>query len=137
MPKTKKAAPAEEAVVKTETVVAAPVTEEKAPAAKKPAAKKAAAKKPAAKKPAAKKAAAEKKTPAKTRAPKAAVAAVFVQSAGKQATPDELCERAKADWAAKGNDLASMKKIGVYFNADDGMVYYAVNEDENSGSFAF
>ena len=57
--------------------------------------------------------------------------------ADKQATPEELAERAKADWTAKGNDLAAMKKIAVYFKADDGMVYYAVNEDENSGSFAF
>lgn len=131
MPRTKKAAPVEEAVVKTEEVAAAPAAASAAEV-KKPAAKKTAAKKPAAKK-----APAEKKAPAKAvRAPRKAATAVFVQYADKQATPEELADRAKADWTAKGNDLAAMKKIAVYFKADDGMVYYAVNDDENSGSFA-
>lgn len=136
MAKVKKTDSASEAVVKAAETAAA-ATEEKKPAEKKPAVKKTASKKPAAKKPAVKKTAAEKKASAQKRTPRKAAAAVYVQLAGRQATPDELCERAKADWTAKGNDLASMKKIGVYFNADDGMVYYAVNDDENSGSFTF
>ena len=136
MPKLKKGAPAEETTVITEEVVTAAPAAEKKTAAKKPSVKKPAAKKVVEKKTAVKKTVAEKKTPTKKTSLKAAVA-VFVQSAGKQASPDELVARAKADWTDKGNDLASMKKIAVYFNADEGMVYYAVNEDENSGSYAF
>ena len=45
-------------------------------------------------------------------------------------------ERAKEDWVAKGNALDEVKALSLYINAVEGMVYYVVNDDYLSGSFA-
>lgn len=133
MPRTKKTV--EEAVKTVEAAVAAPAAEEKPVVKKARAAKKAVEKavdKAAAKVAEKKKAAAEK--PA--RAKKAAAKVVF-ELDEKTATPDELIERAKADWTAKGNALDAVKSLSVYVNAGEGKVYYVVNDDYLSGSFDF
>lgn len=144
MPRTKKAA-AEEAVAKTveEVAVAAPAEETAAPAKEeKPAktrkprtAKKAAEKAPAAEKKAEKKVA-EKPARAAKKAGKL-TAKVVVEINEKSATPDELVERAKTDWANKGNSVDDIKELAVYVNAAEGTVYYVVNDDYLSGSFDF
>ena len=43
----------------------------------------------------------------------------------------------KEDWSAKGNSLEDIKELSLYVNATEGMVYYVVNDDYLSGSFAF
>ena len=48
-----------------------------------------------------------------------------------------MVERAKSDWTAKGNSLDDVKDLALYINASEGMVYYVVNDDYLSGSFAF
>ncbi len=150
MPRTKKAA-AEEAVAKTveEVAVAAPAEETAAPAPEKEE-KPAKTRKPRTAKKAAEKAPAEKKTAEKKTAKKAAekparaakktvklTAKVVVEINEKSATPDELVERAKTDWANKGNSVDDIKELAVYVNAAEGTVYYVVNDDYLSGSFDF
>lgn len=49
---------------------------------------------------------------------------------------DVLIERAKADWTAKGNALEDVKQLTLYINAAESMVYYVVNDEYSSGSFA-
>lgn len=82
---------------------------------------------------------AEKKTAAKTtRAKKAAISTkVVVELMDKSADSATLIERAKEDWVAKGNSLEDVKDLALYINASEGMVYYVVNDDYLSGSFAF
>ena len=118
---------------------AATITEEKK-APKTPASK------PAAKKTAASKTAKTSKTTkttvktAKTAAPKktaAIVSKVVIELADKSASSEALIERAKDDWTNKGNDIADIKELALYVNASEGMVYYVVNDDYLSGSFAF
>ncbi len=82
----------------------------------------------------------EKKPAAKrTAAKKAAAPAVnvVVQIMGKDATPEDMVARAKADWEAQGHSVDEIKSLSVYLNTAEGRVYYVVNDDFNSGSFAF
>ena len=134
MPRTKKTV-SEEAVVKAVEEVAAAPAEEAAPAPAKEE-KPAKTRKPRTAKKAADKAPAEKKTAAKKSADKLS-AKVVVELGDKSATPDELVERAKTDWANKGNAVADIKELAVYVNAAEGTVYYVVNDDYLSGSFDF
>lgn len=127
--KTDTAAKAAEVVEAVETAaVEAVETVEAAPAAEKP--KKKAAAKKTAEKPAAPKAARAKKA--------AAISTkVVVELMDKSADSATLVERAKEDWTAKGNALEDVKELALYINATEGMVYYVVNDDYLSGSFAF
>ncbi len=61
---------------------------------------------------------------------------VVIELAERSASADSLIERAKEDWTAKGNVLDDMKELALYVNAGEGMVYYVVNDDYLSGSFA-
>ena len=84
------------------------------------------------------KTAAVKKSAAEKKAKKAEIATkVVIELADNSASSDTLIERAKEDWAAKGNALADIKELALYVNASEGMVYYVVNDDYLSGSFAF
>lgn len=127
------AAPAAEAPVKEETLVAetkAPVAETKAPAAEKKApAKKTAAKKTADKKPAAKKAPAKKPAAKKTAAKKETAETVYIQFNGAEVTSAGLIERAKAE-----SGIKSPSKVDVYVKPEENMVYYVI--DNNPGSFS-
>lgn len=80
-----------------------------------------------------------KPAPKRTATKKAAkpVEKVVVQIMGKDATPEDMVARAKADWEANGHSVADIQTLSVYLNAAEGMVYYVVNDDMNSGSFAF
>lgn len=62
---------------------------------------------------------------------------VVVELMEKSADSTTLIERAKEDWTAKGNSLEDVKDLALYINASEGMVYYVVNDDYLSGSFAF
>ena len=62
---------------------------------------------------------------------------VVIELAENSASADTLIELAKEDWAAKGNSLEDIKELALYVNATEGMVYYVVNDDYLSGSFAF
>lgn len=62
---------------------------------------------------------------------------VVIELAENSASADTLIERAKEDWSAKGNSLEDIKELSLYVNATEGMVYYVVNDDYLSGSFAF
>lgn len=62
---------------------------------------------------------------------------VVVQIMGKEATPEDMVARAKADWEAQGHSVDEIKNLSVYLNAAECRVYYVVNDDFNSGSFAF
>ena len=89
---------------------------------------------------AAKKVAKPKAEKAPARAKKAAKTEietkVVIELADKSASSDSLIERAKEDWVAKGNALDEVKALSLYINAVEGMVYYVVNDDYLSGSFA-
>ena len=61
---------------------------------------------------------------------------VVVELPEKSADVNALVARAKEDWTAKGNALADIKQLALYINAAEGMVYYVVNDDYLSGSFA-
>jgi len=61
---------------------------------------------------------------------------VVIELADKSATSESLITRAKEDWTAKGNSLDEVKELALYINANEGMVYYVVNDDYLSGSFA-
>ena len=130
-------------------VKAAPVAEKK-PAVKKPAAKKTVAKKPAAakktvakktttaaKKTVAKKAAEKPAAAKKPAAKKAATKKVAVKSTielqfdDRNVDVDKLTARAAKDY--KKNNKADAKKIEIYVNASEKMVYYVA--DGVSGSF--
>ncbi len=118
---------------------AEPVAAEKKaePVAKKTVAKKPAAKKTVAKKAApeeAKKAVAKKETAAakKPAAKKAAVkATIELQFDDRNVDVDKLAARAAKDY--KKNNKADAKKIEIYVNASEKMVYYVA--DGVSGSF--
>ncbi len=87
---------------------------------------------------AAEKTAAIKKSAAEKKAKKAEISTkVVIELAENSASSDTLIARAKEDWAAKGNALADIKELALYVNATEGMVYYVVNDDYLSGSFAF
>lgn len=116
----------ESAPVAAETTVAASEIEQTAKRARKPKAVEASV----AEKPAAKRAAAKKTTTTPT-------VSVFVQIMGKEATPEDMVARAKTDWEAQGHSVDEIKSLAVYLNAAEGRVYYVVNDDFNSGSFAF
>lgn len=129
-----------------ESVQATLIPEETAATAAKDTAEKKPAKAP--RKTAEKKPAATKATTAKTakktadkpaaRTKKSAVTTkVVVELANKSASSEMLVERAKEDWVKKGNVLADIKELAIYINATEGMVYYVVNDDYLSGSFAF
>lgn len=122
------AASASEASTAPETAEKKPAKAPRKAAEKKPAAAKTTAKAPA-KKPAEKPAARAKKS--------AVVTKVVVELANKSASSEMLVERAKEDWVKKGNALADIKELAIYINASEGMVYYVVNDDYLSGSFAF
>lgn len=81
-------------------------------------------------KPAAKRVAAKKTAAAPT-------VNVVIQIMGKEATPEEMVDRAKADWEAQGHSIEEIKNLAVYLNTAESRVYYVVNDDFNSGSFAF
>lgn len=111
-------------------------------AAKKPAVKKAAAKKPAEKKAAAAKPVAAKKAAAKPAAKKAAAkktatkkvavkATIELQFDDRNVDIDKLAARAAKDY--KKNTKADAKKIDIYVNASEKMVYYVA--DGYNGSF--
>lgn len=136
--KKKTAQAAETAVQEAAAVaVAAPAAETaKAAKAAKPAAKRT-CKRKTAEAPAAP-AAAEK--PAAKRGPRKSaktVEKVVVQIMGKDATPEDMVARAKADWEAQGHSISEIKSLAVYLNTAEGRVYYVVNDDLNSGSFEF
>lgn len=83
---------------------------------------------------------AEKKPAAKTsraKKPAAVATKVVIELMEKSADSVTLIERAKEDWTAKGNSLEDVKELALYINASEGMVYYVVNDDYLSGSFAF
>ncbi len=61
---------------------------------------------------------------------------VVIELGDKSASSDSLIDRAKEDWTAKGNSLDEVKELALYINAAEGMVYYVVNDDYLSGSFA-
>ena len=84
-----------------------------------------AAKKPAARKPAA---------PRKRAAAKASEE-VYVQFGAGEWNAAALVEQAKADYAAQGHDVASIKKVAVYVKPQEGKAYYVVN-DTDTGSVA-
>ena len=134
------AAAAEKKAEPVAAVKAAPAAEKK-PAVKKPAAKKTVAKKPAAKKAVAKKPAAEtaekKATAKKPAAKKAATKKVAVKSTielqfdDRNLDVDKLAARAAKDY--KKNNKADAKKIEIYVNVAEKMVYYVA--DGVNGSF--
>ncbi len=62
---------------------------------------------------------------------------VYVQIMGKDATPEDMVARAKADWEAQGHSVSEIKTLSVYLNTAEGRVYYVVNDELNSGSFEF
>ena len=110
----------------TEVKAEAPKTEVKKPAAKKTVAKKPAAaaekKATAAKKPAAKKAATKKVAVKST---------IELQFDDRNLDVDKLAARAAKDY--KKNNKADAKKIEIYVNASEKMVYYVA--DGVNGSF--
>jgi hypothetical protein len=140
---------------KAEPVAAEKKAEPVAAAVKKPVAKKTVAKKPAAKKTvakkttaaAAKKATAVKKTAAAAKKPAAAAkkpaakkaatkkvavkATIELQFDDRNVDVDKLAARAAKDY--KKNNKADAKKIEIYVNASEKMVYYVA--DGVSGSF--
>ncbi len=61
---------------------------------------------------------------------------VVIELGDKSASADSLIARAQEDWTAKGNSLDEVKELALYINAAEGMVYYVVNDDYLSGSFA-
>ncbi len=144
---------------------AAPVkAAEKKPAAKKPAAKKttaakktetkkaegtakaaakkteSAAKKTAAKKPAAKKTTAAKKPAAKKAPAKKAAAAsenMVVQFRGREVSTAQIRERFSDVWTKDyGRKASDVKEVTFYIKPEDSAVYFAVNNGEDTGSFA-
>lgn len=119
----------EPAPVAAETAVAASEIEKTAKRARKTKAEEAPVAS-VAEKPAAKRTAAKKTTATPT-------VSVFVQVMGKEATPENMVARAKADWETQGHSIDEIKNLAVYLNAAEGRVYYVVNDDFNSGSFAF
>ena len=157
-----KAAPAAE-VKKTEEKPEAPKAAasakaaEKKPAAKKSAVKKttaakktetkkaegtakAAAKKTAAKKPAAKKTTAAKKPAAKKAPAKKAAAAsenMVVQFRGREVSTAQIRERFSDVWTKDyGRKASDVKEVTFYIKPEDSAVYFAVNNGEDTGSFA-
>ncbi len=117
--------------------VAAKKTVAKKPAVKKPAAKKTVAKKETA---AAKKTVAKKETTAAAKKPAAKKAAtkkvavkatIELQFDDRNVDVDKLAARAAKDY--KKNNKADAKKIEIYVNASEKMVYYVA--DGVSGSF--
>lgn len=158
-----KAAPAAE--VKKEEKAEAPKAAEKKPAAKKTTARKttaakkpestekAAAKKTAAveKKTAAKKTTAKKTTAKKTTAAKKpsankapakkAAASVsenmVVQFRGREVSTDQIRERFSDVWTKDyGRKASDVKEVTFYIKPEDSAVYFAVNNGEDTGSFA-
>ncbi|MBQ8921406.1 MAG: hypothetical protein IJ060_04500 [Oscillospiraceae bacterium] len=61
---------------------------------------------------------------------------VVIELGDKSASSESLITRAKEDWTGKGNSLDEVKELALYINAAEGMVYYVVNDDYLSGSFA-
>ena len=140
MANTKKKAVAETAVAPAVEAVTASVAapEEAVKPAKracKPR-KTAAAAAPAAEEKAAKPAAKTTKRPAAKKTAKV-VEKVVVQIMGKDATPEDMVARAKADWEANGHSVDEIKALSVYLNTAEGKVYYVVNDEVLSGSFDF
>ncbi len=85
----------------------------------------------------AKTAAKETKT-TRTCARKAAVTTqVTIELGDKSASSEALIARAKEDWEAKGHSVKDIKNLSVYVNTSESMVYYVVDDDYLSGSFAF
>lgn len=91
-----------------------------------------------------------KKTPAKTTTKKTTTKTteatkkvvepaiiVKIQYNGKEVDQQEMIERVKADWIAKGNDLKNMKTLATYIKPEEDSVYYAVNDELNSGRIDF
>ncbi len=131
-------APVKEAAIQEAAPVAAASAAVEAPKAEKTATRvcksKTAAEAPAKAAPAEKKTAAKRTTTKKAAAP---TVNVVVQIMGKDATPEDMVARAKADWEAQGRSVDEIKTLSVYLNTCEGRVYYVVNNDFNSGSFAF
>lgn len=77
------------------------------------------------------------KTPATTKKVTEPVIIVKIQYNGKEVDQQEIIERVKADWVAKGNDLKDMKTLATYIKPEEESVYYAVNDELNSGRIDF
>ena len=147
----------EKAVVTAEPAPAKKETEKKAPAKRggrkkadpadkaaakeeKKTVKKTAAKKTAAKKTTAKKAAVKKDGEKKTTTRKAAskVSEAFVvQFRGREVSADQIKDRFKDVWTKDYlRKMSEVKDVAFYIKPEDSAVYFAVNNGEDTGSFA-
>lgn len=58
-----------------------------------------------------------------------------IQFAGKDSTESKLMAAAKADYKAKGNKPADIKKLELYVQPENSIVYYVVNDGAFNGEF--
>lgn len=74
----------------------------------------------------------KEKATKKTRAAKAAKAAlkpeIFVQFQDKEGIVEEAVEKAKAQFVAEGHRESSIKSLRVYLKPEDGAAYYVIND---------
>ncbi len=71
-----------------------------------------------------------------TAAAKKAMAAdtyIVVQHAGREISPKQLLDNAKAAWLAKGNKESEFKSIELYINVDENRYYPVINGEEQGG----
>lgn len=131
----KEAAPAATKKTQAKTAQAKKAAESVKPAQKK---EPASVKSTTAKKTAAKKTA-EPETPAKKTAEKSQnpVIKIYIQSAGKEVEHNEIIDRVKEDWAAKGNNIKNIKTLDTYIKPEEDAIYYVINDIPNSGKIAF
>lgn len=52
-----------------------------------------------------------------------------IQFGGKDSKESDLVSAAKADYKAKGNKPADIKKLALYVQPENSIVYYVVNDD--------
>lgn len=74
----------------------------------------------------------KEKATKKTRAAKAAKAAlkpeIFVQFQDKEGIVEDAVEKAKAQFVAEGHRESSIKSLRVYLKPEDGAAYYVIND---------
>ena len=58
-----------------------------------------------------------------------------IQFAGKDSTESKLGSDAKADYKAKGNKPSDIKKLELYVQPENSIVYYVVNDGAFNGEF--
>lgn len=58
---------------------------------------------------------------------------LYIEFREHKVTEKKVVDAIKALWKSQGNFLKDLKKLNIYFKAEEGMCYYIINDQETGG----